>query len=140
MPSAAQRQLLLTAQLLREQYAVVVVLHGNSMWPALRSGQRIRISPWQAAARDLRGKMVAFALDSDRIVVHRVVRTEGDMLITQGDAVEKTRERIPLSSVLGVAAPAQRPTRRQRLSALALRTGITKWPVFKKIRHSYKRK
>ncbi|MEW5852530.1 MAG: S24/S26 family peptidase [Myxococcota bacterium] len=58
-------------------------LSGNSMAPALRDGESIFLEPLTGAPR--RGDVVVLRLPTGW-VVHRVLRANGNMVVTRGDA------------------------------------------------------
>jgi hypothetical protein len=84
--------------------AVVLRVHGASMLPWLREGDKVRIRP--AAGRPLhRGDIALFWRAPGRPILHRVVRILREEGICEclGDAESGDPERVPVSGVMGVA-------------------------------------
>lgn len=78
-----EQTLALAREALERGHRVRLRIHGRSMAPALRSGQRIEIRPGAEQLR--RGEVVACA-QGKRLVVHRVVAVRGDgVVVTRGD-------------------------------------------------------
>ena len=71
-------------ELLARGLPVTFVARGRSMWPALRDGDRVRVTPLTRAPR---AGDVVFARVGDFVVLHRVlwVRRDGAVLL-KGDA------------------------------------------------------
>ena len=74
--------------------------HGRSMWPCFQEGDLLEISP--VAIDVIRsGDCVAFRVNNEQTVVHRVVAVQG-ALITRGDALPTVdNEKIRQEDVLG---------------------------------------
>lgn len=70
---------------------------GLSMWPLLRPGARVVISPGRPAIGDLALVQLGTAL-----VLHRVVASRPGRLLTKGDAVARPDPEVALGDVLGV--------------------------------------
>lgn len=88
------------ARLLAEGRSVEVRVLGSSMFPFLRSGQRILLEP--AGATPLRrGDVVLARTDLGRWVVHRIVRCDADEVILMGDGNIAASERVAPSAVAG---------------------------------------
>ena len=59
----------LAAEQLRRGRAMEVTVHGESMWPLVRAGDRVRLDP---GIRPARGRLAAVLVDG-HLVVHRIV-------------------------------------------------------------------
>lgn len=81
---------------------LATVAAGQSMWPLVRDGQRVTILPLDRPPRV--GDVVLLELGR-RLVLHRVVRQEGDAVVTKGDAVAWADPPVTAASLLGVLAP-----------------------------------
>lgn len=82
----------------------LVFYAGNSMWPALRTGDRLVLETCNA--RQLRpGEVVVFTLQPQRYVCHRVlsVREEAGCIFvkTQGDSSSEPDEEWPSERLIG---------------------------------------
>jgi hypothetical protein len=87
----------LAAELLRSGRAVEIVVGGESMWPLLQSGWRVRIEPAPARVGDL----VAVERDG-HLVVHRLVKLEGERATLRGDNTGRDDPPARTSDLLGV--------------------------------------
>lgn len=74
-----------------------VHVYGESMWPLVRQGDRVRIDPEQAPSR---GRLAA-ALSDGHLVVHRVVDLTESHCVLLGDFGGRPLS-IPIGEVLGV--------------------------------------
>lgn len=87
--------------------SVCLRVHGGSMLPWLREGQKVRVVP-AAGRRIRRGDVVLFRRAPDRPVLHRVVasRRNGDGVFHAclGDAEDGAPEWVSEADVLGVVA------------------------------------
>ena len=103
----------LAAELLRSGRAVEIVVGGESMWPLLQSGWRVRIEPASARVGDL----VAVERDG-RLVVHRLVKLEGERATLRGDNTGRDDPPARTRDLLGVVTAVWTPSGRQlRLSS-----------------------
>lgn len=97
---------------LREGRPARWTVRGSSMWPAVRDGATVEVTP--VDPRGLRpGELVAFARGG-AVVVHRVVAVEGAGLRCRGDALARGDAPVPWSDVLGRAAVLAQPALRWR--------------------------
>lgn len=87
----------LAAELLRRGRAMEVRVYGESMWPLVRQGDRVRIDPLQ---RPTRGRLAAVLVDG-HLVVHRVVQLDLDECLLLGDHGGRPH-RVPIGDLLGV--------------------------------------
>jgi hypothetical protein len=77
-------------------------VRGSSMWPAVRDGAMVSVTP--AAVRSLRaGELAAYARGG-ALVLHRVVAVGPDGLRCRGDALSRDDAPVPWADVLGRAA------------------------------------
>ena len=71
----------------------------NSMQPTLNSGDKITVDPVDIGDI-VSGMGVVYKVD-DRMIVHRVVKKEGFILITAGDSLRKYDNPIHVYDVIG---------------------------------------
>lgn len=74
-----------------------VRVYGESMWPLVRQGDRVRIDPNQTPVR---GRLAAALLDG-HLVVHRVVSLSDSHCVLLGDFGGR-RLSLPITEILGV--------------------------------------
>ncbi len=87
---------------LREGSPVRWTVRGSSMWPAIRDGATVSVTP--GAVRSLRaGELVAFTR-GPALVVHRVVAVEPAGLLCRGDALSRGDGVVAWADVLGRAS------------------------------------
>jgi hypothetical protein len=88
----------------------------DSMWPLLRAGDEIVVSP--TTTGELRpGDLVVRAAADQPFVVHRLRRVAGERLITQGDGLLRGDPPWPAAELLGRATAAWRAGRSLALHA-----------------------
>ena len=79
-----------------------VCVRGNSMWPLIRAGDRVRVMHGLSGLRW--GDIVAYQRE-DRLIVHRlirIVRREGELFFqTQGDNASSRDPAVSAGRVLG---------------------------------------
>lgn len=111
------------ANQLREGIPVRVKVQGESMYPALHSGDTIELKPYQG--EDLPLYCALFYRWKGHYMTHRLVGAEGDTLTMYGDGNIYQYEHICRSDVMGVLVSCQRPsgTRTDCLSARWLSRG-----------------
>lgn len=90
-----------------------VVVRGGSMWPAVRDGALVEVTPtpWTALSP---GDLAAFTR-RDQLVVHRVVERTAHGLRCQGDALPHDDGVVPHGDVLGRARVVSQPSLRVRV-------------------------
>jgi len=97
----------LAARLLRDGVTVRITVHGASMHPLLRDGDRVEIAPLDRPA--VPGDLILGEDPRGGIRLHRVVRTAGPGRVqTRGDATWRMDPAMDAAAVLG------RVCRRQR--------------------------
>lgn len=100
--------------LLRELLArgghLPLVARGDSMRPALRSGDRLVLGPVDGAG--VRPGEIVLWSHRGRVVVHRVVELRGSELRTRGDAAAEDDGWVPRAAVLGRVVRSQRGSSR----------------------------
>lgn len=100
----------LAAELLRKGCALDIDVYGESMWPLVRQGDRVRVDPTQELNQ---GRLAATLVDG-RLVVHRVMSLTETHCVLAGD-FGGSRLSIPRAQVLGVVT--HQWTRRGRMIA-----------------------
>lgn len=74
---------------------------GSSMIPFIGDGDVITVAPLSRSS-PRNGDVIAFADPwSGKLVVHRVIKKQGNLFLTQGDNVPQADGSIPRASVLG---------------------------------------
>lgn len=80
--------------------AVQLRVRGNSMYPCLREGDIVLLSPFEDA--DIKpGVVVLFAYGESHLL-HRVIFRKDDKLIIQGDNVFSHVEKVKMNNVIAV--------------------------------------
>jgi signal peptidase I len=112
--------------------AAEVPLSGESMYPALREGDCLLVSP--LGARAPRPGEIVVVHRAGRLVAHRLVSLCGGRAVTRGDASAAEDVPVALSEILGrVVAVLRRgrrrapPARGSRLSRLWARLEEVRW-------------
>lgn len=82
---------------LRSGRALEIIVYGESMWPFVRSGDRVRVDP---AARLASGQLGVVFHDG-HLVVHRIVELTASSCVLLGDSGGKALEMLR-EDVLGV--------------------------------------
>ncbi len=77
------------------------VVASSSMHPALKIGDKITVEPIDSDLIQI-GQVVVFKSRSDRLIVHRVVKKEGFVLVTAGDSLRKFDFPIHIYDVIGI--------------------------------------
>ena len=93
---------------------------GDSMYPAVRDGNRVLLAPRR---RPPRTGDIVLARFGQRLVLHRVTRLSGDQIVLQGDASEQPDPAVPATSTVGIAV-ACADTRGVRALTPTLRFGV----------------
>jgi signal peptidase I len=94
------------AEVLRASGELRLRVFGGSMLPSIWPGDVLLIR--RAAPADMEpGGLVLYARNGG-FVVHRIVRKNGDMLTTRGDALREDDEPVPFSQALGKVAMIER--------------------------------
>lgn len=96
-PAAAQSTRWLEAGW-RSRRTQWVEMRGYSMAPALAAGDLIRVSPLAGAPST--GDTVVILLGG-RLVAHRVVAVNDEVIVTRGDACAAADPQVPLAAVFG---------------------------------------
>jgi signal peptidase I len=101
MPINASDILTITQPLLNDGYALKVTAWGRSMWPLITNGQTIIVKPLKNQSDNLSGKIIVYKNRLDKMVVHRVIKSENDLIYTKGDASSTIDSPISYSQILG---------------------------------------
>lgn len=77
---------------------VETIAHGNSMYPFLKNGTKIILNP---VFDNLNlGDVIVFEI-KNRVLMHRIIRIEDEIITTKGDFNFKPDENIKKNQVLG---------------------------------------
>jgi len=77
-----------------------VKIDGQSMWPLIKSGAVLGISP--ECKKIKKGDIIIFR-SCDRLIAHRVIRIYADIIITKGDALIFFDPYVQLRDIIGRA-------------------------------------
>lgn len=81
---------------------------GISMYPTIRKGDIITISPLNGA-EPVSGDVVAFRHpESGMLIVHRIIHEDSDTFMAKGDNVPEPDELVPKANLLGVITRVER--------------------------------
>ncbi len=108
----------LAVQLLRRGERLRIRARGASMLPFVWDGDVAQVTP-TASARIAVGDVVCYETPG-RLFLHRVIRRDGDRLVTKGDALSST-EVVDRTQVLGKVVSVERRGRITRLDSHAAR-------------------
>ena len=101
---------------LAEGQRVRLRVASGSMWPLLRPGDQVEVTPVPLA--DLRpGALVVRAVPDGSFVVHRLLGLQGETIITGGDALPRADPPWPADQLAGRVSAAWRGGRPIRLAA-----------------------
>jgi signal peptidase I len=88
---------------------------GSSMNPFIRDGDVVTVAPLRATGFCF-GDIAAFAdPETERLVIHRVIGSQGDLLLLKGDNAPVTDGLITMGQILGRVTRIERSGRRVRL-------------------------
>lgn len=88
---------------------------GFSMFPSIRDGDIVTVSPLQDAVPRL-GDVLAFVgPGGERLIIHRVVGTQGDAYLARGDATSEADGLVREEDVLGRVTYVERDGQETRL-------------------------
>ena len=108
--------------LLQQGETVHFVAQGPSMYPLIRSGSHVSVTPWNAKSPISPGTIIFFQ-QHNRLTLHRVIRhdTQNKKLHIIADAALSGLEAVTESSVLGIGQYLFRDKKKYRLNALYFR-------------------
>jgi signal peptidase I len=72
----------------------------SSMYPALKIGDKITVEPVEHNKIQV-GQVVVFKSESGKMIVHRVVKKNGYVLVTAGDSLRRFDSPIHVHDVIG---------------------------------------
>jgi phage repressor protein C with HTH and peptisase S24 domain len=91
--------------MLADGYAIDFPAQGTSMRPLFAPGTTLRVYP--ATANDVRPGDIVLVAAGERLMAHRLIRVEGERIVTRGDAMPGEDEPLPREAIIGrVAVPA----------------------------------
>ena len=100
------------ARLIKEGHTVTITVRGNSMNPFLVD-RRDRVTLGDFTTEQLQPGVAVLARDlTERIVFHRIIRRNGNILILQGDGNLAQTEETDIGRVMGVMTEAMRKDKR----------------------------
>jgi len=89
-------------QLLVVNKTISIPTKGYSMWPTIKDGEKVVI---QRLSRPVREGMVIVVKADDNNLVHRIMKKDGDIIITRGDANSECDLAFTVSDVLAEVVP-----------------------------------
>lgn len=121
-------------KLVAEGKTVSITAKGYSMNPFLmHMRDQIILGPWED--KDLRRGAVAFVRDSrGNVLIHRIVKRTGNIIILEGDGNIGQQERATISSIAGVMHSAIRNGRTYSVNGLIWRTYSWFWLLLRPMR------
>ncbi len=78
-----------------------LVVASSSMHPTLKTGDKITVEPVEPDKIQV-GQVVVFKSVSGRLIVHRVVKKKGFVLVTAGDSLRRYDVPVHVYDVIGV--------------------------------------
>lgn len=128
------------ASLLARGVEVTVAVKGRSMRPLLVEG-RDHVTLRRCIIDDVRLGDVVLARESGcgRVLLHRVIRRDGDTLVLQGDGNRVQTETVSASEVVGVAVAFMRNGKTYTARSLAVRVYSSFILAFMSLRRSWVR-
>ena len=115
------------ARLIKEGHTVTITVRGNSMNPFLVD-RRDRVTLGDFTTEQLQPGVAVLARDlTERIVFHRIIRRNGNILILQGDGNLAQTEETDIGRVMGVMTEAMRKDK--RYTGIDIRA-VPQWTVF----------
>lgn len=93
----------LVKSLLEAGWMLRFPVSGRSMKPLLRDGSRVRVAPLSPSSSETPrlGDIVLFELASGRLVAHRVIEIQGQIVRTKGDSSGEAEAPVDRSQLLG---------------------------------------
>lgn len=79
---------------------------GTSMQPFLNEGDYIHISKVNAIEKLKIGNVIAYILNNEKIVVHRIVMISNNCIFTKGDNLEYIDKAIRFENIIGLVTKA----------------------------------
>lgn len=73
----------------------------SSMHPTLKTGDKITVEPVDLDLIQI-GQVVVFKNESGKMIVHRVVKKNGFVLVTAGDSLRRFDSPVHISDVIGI--------------------------------------
>jgi signal peptidase I len=78
-----------------------LVVASSSMSPTLKTGEKITVEPVEPVIIQV-GQVVVFKSESGKLIVHRVVKKKGFVLVTAGDSLRRYDVPVHVYDVIGV--------------------------------------
>jgi len=102
-----------------------VAVYGTSMFPFIRNGDVITITPFRSRIR--RGRVIAFLRRDGRLIIHRVVKVLPDGVITKGDNLPETDTPLSFERIIGTVNTVHRNDRRIRFGVAGISGMLVAW-------------
>jgi signal peptidase I len=77
------------------------IVASSSMHPTLKTGDKITVEPVDPD-KIMVGQVVVFKSESGKLIVHRVVKKEGFVLVTAGDSLRRFDHPVHIYDVVGI--------------------------------------
>jgi signal peptidase I len=76
------------------------VVASSSMHPTLKTGDKITVEPVDPDKIQV-GQVIVFKSESGKLIVHRVVKKKGFILVTAGDSLRRYDQPVHIYDVVG---------------------------------------
>ena len=114
-----------------------IPFRGISMLPLLRQGiDTVEVSPLPERLRPM--DLPVYRMPDGKIVMHRVVKDNGDHYLCNGDNLT-TFERVPHKDMIALVTAVYRGKKRIPVTALSYRVYSALWHHTRPLRHLYRR-
>ena len=122
------------AQLISEGKTVTITLKGNSMNPFIvHLRDQITLGPWTDS--DIKRGTVALVRDTrGNVLIHRIVRRQGNVIILEGDGNIGQQEKATLDGIAGIMHSVTRKNRIYTSKSLVWRTYSWIWMALRPVR------
>ncbi|OQA11952.1 MAG: Peptidase S24-like protein [Bacteroidetes bacterium ADurb.Bin397] len=106
-----------------------LVVASSSMHPTLKTGDKITVEPVEPDKIQV-GQVVVFKSESGKLIVHRVVKKEGFVLVTAGDSLRRFDSPVHVYDVIGAVKDLEiaRPLSKCFRIIRAIKRRIFKYP------------
>ncbi len=119
-------------ELLGEGKKVSLYVQGDSMRPFLKNGDKVLLT--SASFRLIKKGVVVLARSSMGVVLHRVIRIDGNSCLLAGDAHSKQVEKASITDIIGIVIGIYRYGAVEPLDAFYKRILVFLWGTLRPFR------